>query len=80
MELSKKVDEVLQIGGFTVKSWFISNKDYTQRPNYCFQNANEKGEAGNHKETLMNKVNEDVDNQKVLGVKWNPNSDEIYFT
>ena len=30
VELSKKVDEVLQIGGFIVKSWFISNKDYTQ--------------------------------------------------
>ena len=57
-----------------MKSWFISNKE---RQNYCFQNVKENGD---HKETLINKENENVRNQKVFGVKWIPNADEINFT
>lgn len=62
--LSKDIDSVLKEGGFSFKGW-ISNKDLINTDRQKISDVTE--------------VFEGEDDDKVLGVVWNPRTDELLF-
>ena len=74
--LSKNIDEVLCEGGFKVKYWLIPKNIIDNQLSQL--TMNDVSEDVNVK-SLFEKSDETLDDQKVLGVKWNPATDAILF-
>ena len=85
VELTKRIDYVLNFGGFKIKSWIVSGG---------YPGTNEVKEVepqvpsdilydSNHSVLLddtFNTEDTNIQGHKVLGVRWDQRSDEIYFS
>ena len=77
--LSKNIDEALCEGGFKVKYWLIpKNIIDNQLSQLKSGTMNDVSEDVNVK-SLFEKSDETLDDQKVLGMKWNPATDANLF-